>query len=209
MKLLPLEQIFLQPWQGRDERCVEVMILASDQGVDPPREILSANLTLLNESKYKYFIQQPFHSRLRGENSSQISLASRTNSFQGYFGHFSAGLQIRHNIKNVQLSLHMFFCIHHRLLLCVFCHYGIVWLDNIRCKVGNLEKLSRCYVNDVWTCWVFAGISNISPITQYKQPRLASTHMQERLKKLFSMYLVKKTFIGTKITKNKKTMLRL
>ena len=98
---------------------------------------------------------------------------------------FQCGPTIRHNIKNVQLSLHMFFCIHHRLLLCVFCHYGIVWLDNIRCKVGNLEKLSRCYVNDVWTCWVFAGISNISPITQYKQPRLASTHMQERLKKTF------------------------
>ena len=36
---------------------MEVMILVLDQGVDPPREILSSKSTLLNKLKYNSFIQ--------------------------------------------------------------------------------------------------------------------------------------------------------
>ena len=45
------------PGYGRDERSMEVMILVLDQGVDPPREILSSKSTLLNKLNYKSFIK--------------------------------------------------------------------------------------------------------------------------------------------------------
>ena len=61
--LLLVKEICLPPWYGRDKRCLEVMILVSDQRVDPPRKILSRKSTLLTELKYKSFIQLPFHTR--------------------------------------------------------------------------------------------------------------------------------------------------
>ena len=119
--LLLVKEISLPPWYGRDKRCLEVMILDSDQRVGPPRKIFFfRKSTLLTELKYKSFIQLSFHTRLRGENLAQIVLESRANSFQGCFRHSS--LQIRRNNKSIQLFIHLSFlwCRCHNAFIILF-----------------------------------------------------------------------------------------